>query len=299
MKKTISIITLCTLVLSISGCAKEGTSEPVVTTTAPIYVQEDGYQTTAATEASEPTVESDESKSEDKPIPAVKDNDFNLDGVYNTTIENNISDDIVFEVVIEHTAEDGTITREVVTLNDNTSYADLAVNLSSFGMITTEDILEHDVDSEYWHEQYSYKFYGIGHNISISPEIAAPALYLELVDDEGIVTDTTPLNSNDFDVYNPSVKAIAAKLYTKSAKEDDNGYLIQRTPVTVYINAILPTETINLRAGMYWWATDNIGSSEIIGGNHYRVLKNTNYTLVIMRDDTYDEYIGDIVLIKN
>lgn len=310
MKKTISIITLCALVLSISGCAKEETSEPVVTTTAPIYVQEDGYQTTAATEATDP-VESEESAPEVKPAPDTKDNEFNLDGIYNSTIENNLDDDVYFEVYIEYAKDNGEVVSETITLDDSTSYDDLANKLAAFGLVTTDATREISYGEDYEWSDYAFEYKGIGHNISLAPDTET-ALYLELVDDKGIVTDASLLGNG---AYNPSVKAISSKLFTKSFVEDDDGNLKQRIPVTVifkvYISEDMMLEyedwqknrlnddgALEVKVGMAKAEFAEMFKGEENIGMCY-ILKNTNYTFAIYVDDTFNGYIGDVILIKN
>ena len=309
MKKTISIITLCALVLSISGCAKEETSEPVVTTTAPIYVQEDGYQTTAAIEATDP-VESEESTPEVKPAPDTKDNEFNLDGIYNSTIENNLDDDVYFEVYIEYTKDSGEVVSEIITLDDNTSYDDLANKLAAFGLVTTDATREISYGEDYEWSDYAFEYKGIGHNISLAPDTET-ALYLELVDDKGVVTDASLLGNG---AYNPSVKAISSKLFTSSYSTNKKGNLFQKIPVTVifkiYVSDDMMLEYENwqkerlnddgafeVQVGMSSAKFNDMFSTENIGMCY--ITKNTNYTFVIYVDDTFNGYIGDVILIKN
>lgn len=310
MKKTISIITLCALVLSVSGCAKGETSEPVVTTTAPIYVQEDDYQTTAATEITEPTVESEESKPEEKPAPDTKDNEFNLDGIYNSTIENNLDDDVYFEVYIEYAKDNGEVVSETITLDDSTSYDDLANKLAAFGLVTTDATREISYGEDYEWSDYAFEYKGIGHNISLAPETET-ALYLELVDDKGIVTDASLLGNG---AYNPSVKAISSKLFTDSWIVDDEKNLIHKIPVTVifkiYVsdNMMLEYEdwqkeklnedgAYEVKVGMSKARFNDMFDTENIGMCY--IIKNADYTFAIYVDDSFNSYIGDVILIKN
>ena len=302
MKKIVSIMSLCAVVLSMSGCAKEETSEPVVTTTAPIYVQEDSYQTSAATEATDP-VESEESTPDVKPAPSTTNNQFNLDGVYNTTIENNLDDDVYFEVYIEYTKDDGEVVSETITLSDDTSYDDIANKLSAFGLVTTDATREISYGED---AEYAFEYKGIGHNISLAPDTET-ALYLELVDDKGLVADASLLGNGS---YNPSVKAISSKLFTRSSVEDSDGNLKQRIPVTVIFKIYFSEDVV---LGFEDWQKERLnddGAFEVkVGMSRSRVfdmlksksyvIKNSNYTLALITDDTFGQYIGDIILIKN
>ncbi len=296
MKKIIAVLIFCSILAGTVGCSDRTSSYDSAESTNNMNISE--YVTENA-DSETLDSEQEEEKETEYNVPRVKDNKYNIEGAYNTNLDNNTSDEVVFEVVIEHTADDGTILSETITLDNDTTYADLAVKLDSFGLVATDDVLKHEVAPTASRPE-EYAFYGIGHNLTTAQDIAAPALYLELVDDEGIVTDTILLNSSDFDTYNPSVKAIGARWYSEyyRDREDRKGYQ-NDLPVDL-IYRIIDKETVTeLSVGMVWGSENDIGNPKYIGGNNYNVFKNNEFTLVVMRNKTRDDYIGDIVLIKN
>lgn len=315
MKKIIALFTMSAVVLSVAGCSNGEESTPAATTTAPIFVQEDNYQTTAATTTT--TSETEQSKPDEvKPdIPETKGNEYNIDGVYNTTVENTISDDVYYEIYIEYTKEDGEVVSETISLNDNVSYNELAYELASFGLVTTgvtRELSYEPNENRRTNKDACFEYSAIGHNLSIAPDTET-ALYLELVDDKGIVTDTTLLNGGS---YNPSVKAISSKLFTKSKSEQSDGALKQRIPVKVIYKVYFPEDYVN---DLPNYVKEEIGDDlcyDIKVGMHRNtvlqafedsheavpdiyVIKNKDFTFVIKSDDTFSEYIGDVILIKN
>ena len=299
MKKIISVIIMCAIAATMTACKSNETSEPAETTK-PMYVQEDGYQTTEKTEANEPA-ESTTAPTDSKPDkPKTEGNEFNIDGVYNTTVEPNISDDITFEIIVEYTKADGTPVSETITLDGDTSYADIAVNLPAFGLTPTADVLDDTIDAEMWKEHYIgeeiplFSFFGIGHNPSDVTDAEA-ALYIEAVSETGIVNDAAALEKREV-----SVKAIGSKLVTSSASVDyDTMCLYQEIPVKVTYRVIKPDATVDVFVGMLFGMESDIGDYSLMALNHYAVYKNTDYTLVVKKDDVYDNYIGSIYLIKN
>lgn len=315
MKKIIALFTMSAVVLSVAGCSNGEESTPAATTTAPIFVQEDNYQTTAATTTA--TSETEQSKPDEVKldIPETKGNEYNIDGVYNTTVENTISDDVYYEIYIEYTKEDGEVVSETISLNDNVSYNELAYELASFGLVTTgvtRELSYEPNENRRTNKDACFEYNAIGHNLSIAPDTET-ALYLELVDDKGIVTDTSLLNGG---TYNPSVKAISSKLFTDWKGTDEEGNLYNYIPVNLIYKVYFPEDYVN---DLPNYVKEEIGDDlcyDIKVGMHRNtvlqafedsheavpdiyVIKNKDFTFVIKSDDTFSEYIGDVILIKN
>lgn len=329
MKKILSLMTIAAMLLSMAGCAEETTSEPVATTTALIDVQGD-HQTTASTTTSAPAESKDAETTEAIPdtpdISPVKDNKYNLDGVYNTTFENNISDDVYFDVRIEYTDDSGNVVSEIISLADDLSYDDVANKLNSFGLLTTGETRDwsitktsesRDTDGKliYADGEHEFEYYGIAHNISIAPD-AKTSVYLELVDESGLITDTAAITAKS------SVKAIGSFMNKDDYNEYVLGYRdyydneIPHCPVKVVVRAHLTEEaTKHLSEDeAYMLTTENLYEMQI-GTDLYNVkkvffkdlsdikgkyiaIKNTAYTLVLFTQET-NGYVGDIILIKN
>ena len=302
MKKKIALALAA--IITLTGCAADNS----VSSNTP---QEQVAATNDTSTKESSHIESEESTSVDKPAASpIKRNLFILDGAYNTTVENNIDDDVRFEVYIEYEKEDGEVVSETITLDKNTSYNDIANKLSAFGLIKTDATREISYDEDYEYTDYLFEYSGIGHNISLAPDTEA-ALYLELVDDKGLVTDASLLGNGS---YNPSVKAISSKLVTRSYSTNKKGNLFQEIPVTVVFK-VYASEDMMLEYED--WQKERLnadGAFEIKVGmtvhevydmfdtvkmSSCKVMKNNDYTFIVCVDDTFDPYIGDVILIKN
>ncbi len=321
MKKFISTLLLCAILVGTVGCTGSSETSGSSSDTSDVQMstseQKDTSTTVVIGSSSEAPVEdtnSEEIAPDDKPnvkpAPAVVDNEFNIDGLYNTTIENNLDDGVYFEVYIEYTKDDGEVVSETITLNDKTSYDDIANKLTSFGIETTNVTRDIYYGEDYEWSDYAFEYKGIGHNISLAPDTET-ALYLELVDDKGVVTDASLLSNSS---YNPSVKAMSSKLFTDWAGTDGDGNLYQNIPVTVIFKIYVSDEILleyedwqkeklneegafEVKVGMSTARVHDMFATENIGMCY--VMKNTKYTFVVYVDDTFSQYIGDVILIKN
>ena len=320
-KKIITTFAACTMILNLTGCAKEETSEPVVTTTAPIYVQEDGLayaenevigSVTTATDAEGNPVETEDAPSATSPsgggynpTTTTKPSgggynpkppyptDPEKDSVYNTTVDPNIEEtaNITFgDVEVICKEEDGkSALGETITFGVN-PYGFCRDILVGKGVMYVDAPLEIEVTpSEYC--QYEFVFDGAGHTLKgVEPEKAT--MYFELQDEQGNVFEIDDVPSIDgVESYSVDVKAVASILDEDDiSRITDTGKLKFNSLITVEYDVVTPDypadAPLEICVGFpYADLVAAIGEGTEMrtedGEQTYYVYKTTDHTLVI------------------
>ena len=322
--KLISSVLISSSFVFLVGCGSNESSSPSETTAA-IYVQEDEMTPTPQNETIIPAVYSvtESSVSSDAPtkVPDSSNTAFeNLDEVYNTSLAPNVLDDVTFTVTLTYTTDFNTkdpsnSASVIIPLTAGTTYADIC-NIPDFNLVKLEgenrvysvDKLASKTESIY----EKFKYCGIPH--TVNGAIAEwtddyndvhrvdPAISLELVKNGEIITDGTSLVSNDNSVL---VKAISSN---SVAYNSETRVQKKNTPVLLTFTVTTPDGiTEDYEVGMRWDSikkkleNQNLrnGSADSFyfgDKDAYFVLKNSNYSLVFVKEGTY---IDNISLIKN
>lgn len=244
MKKTISILAAFAVALSMTGCSQNETSEPVVTTTNPIYVDMDGLDyaenevigsVTSATDTEGNPIETEDNPSTSKPSgggtpitttkpsgggghggnPTYPTNPEDpKDSVYNTTVEPNIEEtaNIRFgdvEVVYKY-KDEGYAIGETVTLGVN-PYGFCLDILATKGVTFVDAPLEIEVTPSE-HCEYEFIFNGAGHTLK-ETDTEKATMYMELENENGDIIDIDKVKSiGGIESYSVDVKAMASVL---------------------------------------------------------------------------------------
>lgn len=335
MKKTISILAAFAVVLNITGCSQNETSEPIVTTTAPIYVQEDEMayaeygvleSVTSATDADGNPIETDDTPSASNPsggTPTNPDGSTHGGGGYNPTYPTNPTIpelvDNVYNTTIEPTIDEADLTLGEVKITlwedeggtgssfilGEPSYGQLRDSFMAKGFVTVEDAYKEIEVQPSAKCKYEFKFEGAGHTVN-GEDAEVQTFCLELQKNEEIIPAEDIPKIKVADGYNVDIKAIACFLNEELIGTDE--IEIPNLDVDIMFVVERPYEdNASLRVGMdYDYLVSLLGEGvEMIGEeNTYYVYKTATYTLVVEHAEykvggALDDLVKTLILIKN